>query len=52
MKKFIKYNDQYYTKVIENVRRNLTIVPRDARMKDGKKREMEGVKIEVEEEKQ
>jgi hypothetical protein len=50
--KFVKYNDQFYTKVIDEVRRNLTIIPRDARMKDGKKREMEDSnKIEVEVEK-
>jgi hypothetical protein len=50
--KFVKYNDQYYTKVIGEVKRNLTIIPRDARMKDGKKKEMgESNKIEIEVEK-
>ncbi len=52
MNKFVKYNDQYYTKVIGEVKRNLTIIPRDARMKDGKKKEMgESNKIEIEVEK-
>ena len=47
--KFVKYNDQYYTKVIDEVKRNLTIIPWDARMKDGKKKESDDSnKIEVE----
>lgn len=47
--KFVKYNDQYYTKVIDEVKRNLTIIPWDARMKDGKKKQSDDSnKIEVE----